>query len=53
MNQISEQSASLYQELNAFYNEMSILVKMYIQDATDYPQFLVWRNHYSYVARKV
>ncbi|GBC35024.1 uncharacterized protein OCT59_023160 [Rhizophagus irregularis] len=48
----SEQSASLYQELNAYYNEMSILVKMYIQDATEYPQFLVWRNHYSYVARK-
>jgi hypothetical protein len=53
MNQNSEQPALLYQELNAFYNEISILVKTYIQGATEYPKFLVWRNHYSYVTRKV
>ncbi|RIA83404.1 peptidase family C50-domain-containing protein [Glomus cerebriforme] len=47
-----EQSASVYQELNAFYDETLTLVKTYISDAIECPKFLVWRNHYSYVARK-
>ncbi|GBB95150.1 hypothetical protein RclHR1_02490005 [Rhizophagus clarus] len=48
----NEQSDLLYQELNAFYNELTILVKTYIHGAAEYQKFLDWRNHYSYVARK-
>ncbi|CAG8506100.1 10891_t:CDS:10 [Funneliformis mosseae] len=45
-------SALVFQELNAFYDEMLILVEKYIYNVTENPKFLIWRNHYSYVARK-
>ncbi|CAI2170099.1 16975_t:CDS:10 [Funneliformis geosporum] len=45
-------STLVYQELNAFYDEMLILVETYIYNVTENQKFLIWRNHYSYVARK-